>query len=814
MSRIILRDGRVAELRKARNTQSDRAKIRELFQSVSAESLYFRFFHVVKEIGEEVIQHMIGDGGKSGLTLLCLAGERAIAIGSYVRVEDDVAEVAFLVDDHLQGRGLGSLLLEHLAEFAWKYGIQRFEANILSENYRMLQVFRASGFELTSERDAGMVHLIWSLGQTERSLARRDMREQMATAVSLHPFFQPQTVGVIGASRDSQALGHLLFRHLLDSEFQGTVYPINPTAHAVAAVRAYSNVAAVPEKLDLAVIAVPAQQVLSVIDDCITANVKSVLIASSGFSETDAHGVELEREIVRRLRASGCRLIGPNSLGILNMNPEVQLNASFAPFFPEFGMVAIASHSGALGIAILEYAHRIHIGISSFVSLGNRADVSVNDLLQYWETDPDTKMIWLYLESFGNPRKFSRIARRISKRKPIIAVKSARTPTSLSVSKGHTIAIAADDEAVHALFSQAGIVRVDTLQELFDVSALISTPVMALGSRVAIVTNTAGGAVISVDTLLREGLQFASPVINLGFEALAESYRTVLPHVLRDPTVDAVMVIFTPVGISDEEAVREAIVAAICEVAADDSSEDVVGLGRKHHSSKPVVANFLTTGDYLLRYIQVTDERRIPIYPFPEQAVRALAKLMEYHRYRVRDYGHIPDLEGFHGNAARDIVRTSLKNGIKQSWLEPASVRAILFAAGFPVLDDHSKGNQPLLEISLTVAPDPLFGPLLQIRVLASSLQRHKEFYGKLSEIRLMPLTDVDVDEMLDHVLGEHKGIRNVTGFHQLKNMILRISQLVEEIPELLRIEFSKLTVFDEMVFWSKCRMEAQWFDA
>lgn len=774
MTRVILRDGHVVELRKAENTTRDKGLIRDLLERSSEETLYNRFFEVVKTFDDDVIEHLIGDDGSNGLTLLCTDGTRVLAFGSYHRIDDgDSALVTFLVGDDVQRRGLGSLLLEHLAERAFLNGIKAFHARVLKDNERMMHVFQASGFAMSSNQESGFIHYVWPLRKTERSRALQETRERLATAASLHHFFHPKTVAVVGASRAPERLGHLIFRHILNSDYRGTVYPVNPTAGSVAAVKAYPSLKAVPEKVDLAVIVVPASQILTVADDVIDAQVTSVMIVSSGFSDTDPPGSALEREVVEKLRGAGCRVIGPSSLGLIQMDEAVRLNASFAPNLPEHGRVAIASHSGALGITILDYAARIGVGVSSFVSLGNRADVSGNDLLQYWESDPSTDMILLYLESFGNPRKFTRITRRITRNKPILAVKSARTPLSANVAKTRGVH-ATEDATVEAMFRQTGIIRVDTLQELFDVVVLLRAGQIRAGRRVAIVTNTAGGAVMTVDRLSREGLEFVHPVINLGFETLAESYRVVLPQVLRDESVDAVIVLFTPVGQSEEEAVRVAISAALCEVA-----NDPVQQGVRHPYEKPVVANFLTTGDYSVRFLEVDMDREIPIYPFPEQAVRALAKVTGYHEYRDRDPGFIPDLTDIDTELARARIRQAMDGFEQPVALLWNDVLPILEVLGVPVAIAGSSVDT-VRKFQVIIHTDPLFGPQLRMKEAGAAAVTVP------SVVRLLPLTDADARSIWQDLMEEGIVASSESFREQVLDTLLRLSQWVEDVPEVL----------------------------
>ena len=794
MTRVILRDGRAADLRIAKNNLHDRAMIQALFATSSAESLYFRFFHVVREVSDSFIANML----ENSYTLLCQAGEKALGVGSYSTLDGDAAEVAFLVGDRLHGKGLGTLLLEQLAEAAWKQGLKRFEAYVLSENHKMLQVFEASGYEVHSQRDSNMIHLVLPLVHTERSRALQETREKLSTASSIHPFLRPGTVAVVGASRDPNRLGHILLRHILEGGFRGTVYPVNPTATAVSSIRAYPTVSAIPESVDLVVIVVPAAQVLPIVDDCVQAGVRAVMIISAGFAETEPSGLRLQQDVVLRLREIGCRLIGPNCLGLVNTDTDVQLNASFAPKLPTYGTLAIASQSGGLGIAILEYASRMGVGVSSFVSTGNKADVSSNDLLLYWEDDPEAKVIVLYLESFGNPRKFSRIARRITQKKPILAVKSARSPSSAAVSEAHSVALPATDTAVDALFRQTGILRVDSLRDLFDVAALLASGPLPAGRRVAIVTNTAGAAVMTADALSREGLKLVPPPIDLGFETLPEMYRAVLPHVLRDPSVDAVIVIFIPVGLSEEAEVSMAIADAIREVASESAQN-----GDK--IAKPVVANFLMSPDSVVRYIDVGIQR-VPIYPFPEQAVQALAKVADYADYLRKPHGRILDMPGSDCERARTLVYEHL--AISPVTLPDEVTDVVLTAIGIHV--DRNLGDigvrsadgdvafaKAPLRVAITVEPDALFGPLLALRRLPPQWTHaaNSDNTPFAACVRITPLTDIDARDMVHDVMGVVETAEHMAEERSLIDLVLRVSALVEEVPEVLHVALPEVMV-------------------
>ncbi|KUO97419.1 GNAT family N-acetyltransferase [Ferroacidibacillus organovorans] len=805
MTRIILRDGRVATMVVATQSDDDVARIRSLYERVSRDSLYARFMHAVKHVSDAMIRKMIADGGAHGVTLLCIAREETLAMGNYMRSDDAMAEVAFLVDDQLRNMGLGTLLLEHLAEYAWRHGITRFEALVLRENTAMQHVFRQSGYAVKSDATFTTIRYELPLASTEQSRSLRESREKAATARSLAPFFRPQSIALIGASRDPARLGHQLLRHILFSEYQGAVFPVNKTAYAVSGVRAYQDVEAIPDPIDLAILVVPAKMTLAVVASCVQAGIRAIMVTSSGFAETDAQGAARQEEMVALVRSAGGRLLGPNGMGVVNTDREINLNASFSPVMPKHGVLSIASHSGALGVAILEYATRMGVGIASFVSLGNRADVSGNDLLQYWEDDPQTEMVALYLESFGNPRKFSRIVRRMAQKKPILVVKSARTAAGVSLSDTRQTTQVASDVLVDALFRQTGIIRVDTLQEIFDVAALLFTKRLPRGRRVAIVTNTAGGAVIAADMLTREGLEFVGPLVNLGFEELADSYRAVVPHVLRDPSVDAVIVIFTPVGVADEETVLQAIGEAVHEVYADASQDE----------QKPVVANLLMMGEEKQRAIEV-EGVAIPIYPFPEQAVRALSKVAEYATRKAESRGSIPEFEGWDHAAIRaEVIACSAR----ADTLCKESARALMKLCGV-ALDDQAqtvaavcsaeeKGSACDEDVfTLRVTSDPLFGLLMRLKPL--------DDYGQSDAlprdpgaIRITPLTDVDARELSSYALKQR--VRKCADLSSagadahpsraLTELLLRISTLVDESPEISALTLGCVIVRRDRVF-------------
>lgn len=433
-----------------------------------------------------------------------------------------------------------------------------------------------------------------------------DVIDVFPPARTLAPFFEPACVAVVGASRERNKIGSEILHNLVATGFTGVVVPVHPTADTIQGLKAYPRVADIPTPVDLVVIVVPAAQVPAVVDDCLVKQVAAICIISAGFGECSAEGRAIERDMVRKIRGAGCRLIGPNCMGLLNTDPRFALNATFSPVYPPAGVVAMSTQSGALGLAILDYARQLNIGISSFVSVGNKADVSGNDLLQYWETDPRTAVILLYLESFGNPSKFSHLARRISRSKPIVALKSGRSSAGARAAAPHTGALASSDDFVDALFHQAGVIRTDTVTELFDVATLLARQPLPRGRRTAILTNAGGPGILAADACLAHGLVAAelsadtraqlraflpaaaavNNLVDMLASAAPDHYRRALQLLLADPQVDSVVVIFIPPLITNADEVA----TAIAEAAAQGPGKPVAGVFMRSHAAPESLA--------------------------------------------------------------------------------------------------------------------------------------------------------------------------------------------------------------------------------
>jgi acetyl coenzyme A synthetase (ADP forming)-like protein len=533
---------------------------------------------------------------------------------------------------------------------------------------------------LRSNVSDGVVHIEFPTTLTEEGLKAFEVREASAAAAGVKRFLEPASVAVIGASRKRGTIGGEVFANLLRGDYAGPVYPVNPSAPVIQSVAAYPSIGEVPGDVELAVIVVPSAHVLEVARECGIKGVGALLIISSGFAEVGPEGAALQAELMTIAREYGMRIIGPNCMGALSTDPEVRMNATFSPVAAMPGNLAFSSQSGALGIAVIDRANDLGLGLSSFVSVGNKADISGNDLLQYWEQDDRTDVILLYLESFGNPRKFARIARRVSKSKPIVAVKSGRSKAGARAAASHTGSMAAGDVAVDALFTQAGVIRTDTLEELFDVGALLAHQPMPKGKRVAILTNAGGLGILAADACDAGGLEIAelSPDTNEKLEAMlpkeasfanpidmiasasAEQYGEALGLLLGDPQVDSVIVIFIPPLVTRPEDVAASLMARV----GDDD--------------KTVVACFL--GVQGVQTMLSNDGVTLPSYTFPEAAARALGKVTRHAEWCRRPEGDVPRFSDIDRAGAIGLVVAALDSG--REWLDPTEVADLLTMYG------------------------------------------------------------------------------------------------------------------------------------
>ena len=686
---VVLKDGSTIHVRPIRPDDED--KLLELLRSLSQQSRWLRFFAPVSDASLMAEAHREVDvdyTSRFGVVATKGSNERIVGHAFYIASAKDRAEVAFTISDEFQGRGLGTILLGQLAAVASANGIHLFEADILSANHKMIGVFRESGFPAETSIGTGQLHVTFPTGLTPEAIERFEQRERIAAMGALTAFFRPRAVAVIGASRQRNSISGKVFHNLLSYGFNGPVYAVNPMAEVVQSVPAYPTIESIPGPVDLAVIVVPAEQVIEVAESCGRKGVRALVAISAGFGEVGEEGRARQQELLRVCRATGMRLIGPNCMGIINTAPDVRLLATFATTAPPPGRVGFSSQSGALGLAIIEYAKSLGLGISTFVSVGNKADISGNDLLRYWEADEGTDVILLYLESFGNPKKFSEIARRVGRKKPIVVVKSGRSTAGARATSSHTGAlIAASDVTVDALFRQAGVIRTDTLEELFDVTTLLANQPVPKGRRVGIITNGGGPAILCADACEAEGLEVpvldpttqnklraalapeasVSNPVDLIASATPDLYREAIDAVAADPNVDALIIIFIPPLLT----------------RAKDVARVIMESARKIDRSKPVITVFMSA-EGVPEELR-SDDLRVPSYSFPEAAAIALARVARYGEWRERPATSPPRFEDVRRDEAAAIVATALERG--DCWLTADEIAGLFSCYGLPLVE-------------------------------------------------------------------------------------------------------------------------------
>jgi len=850
---VILRDGSTLRLRAP--AHNDAGALVTFFERLSNDSRYLRF-HGVRRVDVTLVEHVLDpnwtDRGALIGTLTDAQGdERVVALAEYARLRDPAsAEVAFTVADDLQGRGAATRLLEQLAARAAEVGIEGFVAEVLPENSAMLAVFRDAGFEESRKLSGGEVEVHFPIASTERFLARVEERDHIAVAASLRPFFAPASVAVIGASKRRGSIGGELFRNILEADFTGATYPVNREGEPVAGVRAYRTIEEIPDPVDLAVISVPGKGVLESAEEALRKGVRALCVISAGFAEVGSEGVERQEKLLALVRAHGARLVGPNCLGIAV--PPIGLNATFAPRALPSGRIAFSSQSGALGLALLEKASERGLGFSAFVSIGNKADVSSNDLLEWWEEDDGTDVVLLYLESFGNPQKFARVAGRLARRKPILALKAGTSRAGARAASSHTAALAGSDAAVEALFRSSGVLRARNLEELVDVATLLSSQPLPAGRRVAVLTNAGGLGILCADAceaahlelpelteetrqalskILPSEASVANPVDLLG-SATGEVYTKVLPHILRDPGIDAVIALFVPPVVAGADEVAAAMRVAL----------------EREPSDKPVLAVVVSADG-------TPETLRDPASPlatfaYPESAAHALGVAAGRAEWLRRPAGTVPEIDKIDVAAARRLVDSALADS-GDVWLDAADIRTLLTAYGVPLVPEQVAADadeavaaadalgrpvvlktavagvhktesggvalnletdeeiraaaeriggpllvQPMIgggtELLAGVVQDPLFGGLVAVGpggVFA-------ELIGG-AEFRIAPLTDRDADELVNGGKAGQlvRGFRGAAAAddNALTSLVHRLSRLAVDFPEIAELDLNPI---------------------
>jgi acetyl coenzyme A synthetase (ADP forming)-like protein len=870
---VVLRDGSSVRIRAARAT--DEAPVLAFLEGLSDESRWLRFRSRTVDL-EATAKRWAGVEGCEDCCVLAVHGQDVVGTASYGRKGDDRAEVGFTVADAFQGRGLGTLLLKRLAEAAEADGVAVFEADVLPENARMLDVFKESGFDVTMKSEPGTVRIQFPTSITPDARARFEAREQIAAMNAVRGMLAPRSIAVVGAGRKRKTIGGEVFHNLMDGSFNGPVYPVNPGAEVVQSVRAYKSILDIPGPVDLAVIVVPAKLTMQAARECAEKGVHGMVVITAGFGETGPAGKEMQRELMAIAREAGMRVIGPNCMGVINTHDDVRMNATFSPNAPMQGNVGFLSQSGALGLAVIEYANTLNLGLSTFISVGNKADLSGNDFIQYWADDPATDVIALYLESIGNPRKFARISRKVGRQKPILVVKSGRSSAGARATSSHTGALlGASDVTVDALFKQAGVIRTDTLGEFFDVATLLANQPRPKGNRVAILTNGGGPGILCADACEADGLivpqvpddikaklaEFlpADAGLNNPVDMIAaapgESYRKALKLLAEWDGIDAIIILYVPVLVTNSEEIAAGVRAAALEIERE----------------IPMLSVFLSskgTPDSLK-----TDGLSMPSYPFPEDAARALAHAVRYGIWAETPEGTVPQFTDLHVSEGKaliaDVLADLQKPGSESSrWLLPDEVAKLLDSYSVPMakwrlaptaeaagaaaaeiggkvalkgvapklihkteakavvlnLEGAAEVQKQAVEMAARIAAqgttvekffvqqmvpsggvemlvgvvhDALFGPVVACGAGGTAVEVLKDV-----KVRITPLTDRDAHEMvtslrtfplLDGFRGAPKC--DVAG---LEDLLLRVAAMVEQHPEISEMDCNPVIVLPE----------------
>lgn len=688
---VELRDGSTVRVRPA--VPDDAPALSEFLAGLSIDSRRYRFFG---SVDPEAAARAMATAGPGDHALVAVTGvpPRIIGHAQYLREPGGTAaEVAFTVADAYQGRGLGTLLLAHLSEHAHAAGVEVLDAEVMWDNRRMLDMFRASGFPVLLRSEGGTHYVRFPSSLSPAAIGAFEARQRTAAAAMAARLLAPRSVAVIGASRSRGTVGGEVLHHLVSGGYPGRLFAVNRAADEVQGIPAVPDVRDLPEAVDLAVVAVPAASVLEVARGCGERGVAALVVLTAGFAEVGGEGGAAQRELVGICRATGMRLVGPNCLGVINTAGDARLNATFATDMPPAGNVAMLSQSGGLGIALLERSRELGIGVSSFVSVGNKADVSGNDLLRFWEDDPATGVVLLYLESFGNPRTFARVARRLSRHKPIVAVKAARGAAGSRAAGSHTGAlVAASDMTVDALFRQSGVIRARTMGELFDITTLLSSQPLPPGRRVAILTNAGGPGILCADACEEAGLDvvelpedlrarlrdIAAPEASVGnpidllAAAGADRFAAALEQLLGSGEVDAVIVVYIQPGLGS---VGGEVAAAVREVA-----------GRRG-GGIPVLTVLMSAEDRAAAR-GAPDPSAPPVYEYPEEAALALGRVARYAGWRRRPPGRVPELAGIRPEEAATLLAGAAVAA--PGWLDQERLAALFDCYGLPLVPTRS----------------------------------------------------------------------------------------------------------------------------
>jgi len=696
---VVLADGSTIHIRPIH--PADGPELVAFHERQSRESVYFRYFSPRPRLSDKEVEHLTTVDGVDRMAFVAERGDDLLGVARYDRYPGrPVAEVAFFTDDQMAGRGIATLLLEYLAAYGREVGISRFEAQVLPSNRRMVRVFQAAGYGASSAYADGVIEVSFDIEPSDEASAAMAERARRAERQSVVRLLEPKAVAVVGAGRDPKGLGHRVLRNLLAGPFQGVVHPVNREASAVAGVRAHRSVVEVPDRLDVAVVCVPAAEVPAVIEDCGRARVAAAIVISAGFAETGPEGRALQDQVLATARHYGVRILGPNCLGVVNTDPEVRLRATFADMVPLPGRVGLLSQSGTLGAVILGHARQRGLGISSFVAVGNKADLSGNDMLLYWLDDDRTSVVLLYLESFGNPRRFGRNVRQVTARKPVFAVRTGAVLDSL-VATDEQAEGWLDDATIDALLRQTGVVRVPTVTSLLNAAIVAENQAVPGGNRVVLVGNSGGSASMAADACVAAGLELAvlsdatvaaiddvrlhgrptTNPVDLRYDASVDDYARALDAVLADHGVDVALVVHAPYDPGEPTSLVGALDAATARHPATTLVSCIYG-------EHPTV----TAGG-------------VPVFDFPDDAAFALGWYARYGTWRAGESaGEVLACKA--PEPVRELVSRLLGDDERID-VEPEAARALLGAAGIPAVPIRvvrSKGELAGIEVDGPVA--------------------------------------------------------------------------------------------------------------
>lgn len=838
---VVLADGATARVRPIR--PDDGARILEFHARQSPQSIYYRYFSPRPRLSDRDVERLTTVDYVDRMALVALRGEDMLGVARYDRWRHrSEAEVAFFVDDANHGRGLATTLLEQLAARAREVGLTGFTASVLPENRKMIGVFTQAGFEAATRFADGVIEVRLGLVPTPEAESVIEARASAAASQAVRRLLAPRSVAVVGAGREAGTIGHELLHNLQRAGFEGPLWPVNRNAEHVGSIRAVPSILDIDDDVDLAIVAVPAESVAAVVEECGRKQVYGVVVLSAGFAEAGPDGAALEAEVLRVARSWGIRLVGPNCLGIINTDPAVRLHATFAQVVPRPGRVSLLSESGMVGAAIIGQARELGIGISSFVALGNRADVSGNDLLQYWEGDEQTDVVCMYIESFGNARHFSRLARRLSRAKPVVAVKSGSGP----------------DHTEQALLRQTGVIQVPTLPDLLATTRLLISQPLPGGRRVAVLGNAGGSLAIAADAAARAGLELAAPddaglanPLDLGLRATAHDFERATQALAADPGVDAVLVLYAPSLGGTPVEVRRALDA-----------------GRGSRVAVPVAACFYGPD----RAEDGTDGRaRVPVYDAIDAAAQSLGRLAAYAEWLSLPEGTVPSLDPAGVTRAREVVQAAVaRRSTELDAVETAAVLADIgltqtatFAVasadeaadaattlGYPVVlkavrrdalaktaadgfaldlaDEqalraawqrmeaslgaglHPAVVQPMVErgvdVAICVDDHPQVGPVLSLGPGGASAALDQGL-----DVRVLPLTDLDARRLVE--ASRLAPLLSPASRSALEEALLRVGALVEEIPEITSVRANPVIVVDTGAVLTDVRLTVEALD-